>query len=212
MNGTPVQALRRGPLLLDTGMVLLLTLLSLVLGRSFLLVNGAANPKLIFAFGSVDSWRAHVLWWWATTAVGLGALLARRRFPVAAFLVTGGMALAHATQPGFPRLPVDLAAPIALYTVASHVSRRGVSATLLVVALGSAYAMAVLPASLLPRKPLVWDWSRGTDSALMPLLTLAAAWFAGDSTRARRAYLARVERERDQQAQLNASWEFMPHG
>ncbi len=101
MNGPFLEALRRRPLLLDTGMVGLLALLSLPAGRDFLTVD-PANPKLIAALGSLGSWRASVLWWWAATAVALCALLTRRRFPVAAFLVAGGMAVALPARAGGP--------------------------------------------------------------------------------------------------------------
>src|SRR6266702_3643963 len=56
MNGPFLEALRRRPLLLDTGMVGLLALLSLPAGRDFLTVD-PANPKLIAALGSLGSWR-----------------------------------------------------------------------------------------------------------------------------------------------------------
>jgi signal transduction histidine kinase len=206
MDGSRLEAVRRRPLLLDTGMVLLLALLSGVAGRDFLFAD-AANRKLIAAFGSLGSWRASVLLWWAATAVALGALLVHRRLPVAAFLVAGGMALGHATLtfPTFPPVPADLAAPIALYGVASHARRRGVAVALLVVALGAAFATVLLPRGIGPSRGLTWN--QGFAGALMDALVLAVAWFAGDSARSRRAYIAEVERERDQQAQLAAAFE-----
>jgi len=204
MNGPFLEALRRRPLLIDTGMVGLLALLSLPAGRDFLTVD-AANPKLIAALGSLGSWRASVLWWWAATAVALCALLARRRFPIAAFLVAGGMAVVHATRLPFPPVPADLAAPIALYGVAGHARRRGVSLSLLVVATGATFATMLLPKGLGPLRGLTWN--QGLPGAITDALVLAVAWFAGDSVRIRRAYIAEVERERDQQAQLAAAAE-----
>ncbi len=204
MNGPFLEALRRRPLLLDTGMVGLLALLSLPAGRDFLTVD-PANPKLIAALGSLGSWRASVLWWWAATAVALCALLTRRRFPVAAFLVAGGMAVVHATRLPFPPVPADLAAPIALYGVAGHARRRSVSISLLVVATGAVFATPLLPEGLGPLRGLTWN--QGFAGAITDALVLAVAWFAGDSARVRRAYIAEVELERDQQAQLAAAAE-----
>jgi len=204
MNGSFLEALRRRPLLLDTGLVLLLVLLTVVAGKDFLFIN-AANPKLIAAFGSLGSWRANAVWWWAATAVAFGALLVRRRFPVAAFLVAGGIAVVHATQLPFPPVPADLATPIALFGVAGQARHRRVSVSLLVVATGAAFATVLLPTGIGASRGLTWN--QGFAGALTDALVLAVAWFAGDSARIRRAYIAEVERERDQQAQLAAAAE-----
>jgi signal transduction histidine kinase len=203
MNRASIEATRHRPLLLDIGMVLLLALLSLVLGRSWLLTGGAAAAnRLTFVFGSLDAWRLHLLLWWAATAIALGALVARRRVPVVAFLVAGAMVIVHASQPAFPRLPADLAAPIALYAVASH-ARRRVAIGVLAVALCGAYALSLLP----DKTPIVRAFTPDGDTALTAALLLLVAWFAGDSARARRADIARAERDRDQQAQLAAAAE-----
>jgi signal transduction histidine kinase len=206
MHGPFLEALRRRTLLLDLGMVALLGLLSLLAARDILVVDSVnPEPKLLTVFGSVGAWRGEVLWWWAATAVALGALLARRRFPVAAFLVVGSMAAVHAAQLYFQRLPADLAAPIALYAVASHSRRRGVSIALLALALGAALATMLLPKGIGFVQGETWN--QGLAGALVDALLLAAAWIAGDSTRIRRAYIAEVERDRDQQAQLAAAAE-----
>ena len=57
-------------------------------------------------------------------------------------------------------------------------------------------------------------WTGTATATIVPALVLAAAWFAGDSTRSRRVYLADAvrrardaERDRDQRAELAAAAE-----
>ena len=164
------------------------------------------NPKLDNLVGGHAVWLAHIQWWWAATAVATVAVALRRFAPLPAFLAAlaaaGGHFAGSATI--IPAAPVDLAAPLTLYTVAATARRPWVSRTALAVALGVAVPLAYAYQS---------PWGNWGGPLLPPIL-LALAWFAGDAARARRAHLAGLEqraaalaRERDQQAELAAAAE-----
>jgi len=125
----------------------------------------------------------------------------RRRYPVQAFAVA---VVAGALQVLTDTVPVgsDLAILVLLYTLAAYRPRQVSVPGLIVCLAGSAAAVAV--------------WVHGlavVDTFLLATVifsgTALVAWVLGDSMRYRRAYLtaledraARLERERDQQAQI----------
>jgi signal transduction histidine kinase len=93
--------------------------------------------------------------------------------------------------------------PIALYSLAAAAPRR-VSLS----ALGGGVALAAIASALIGGR-LGAGWLEQPSYITASGLALAAAWFAGDGSRTRRAYLAEVERrardaerDRDRQAEL----------
>jgi signal transduction histidine kinase len=131
--------------------------------------------------------------WWAGTTVALLALLARRRFPLTVLAITVAVAALHAVSglgafvPWY--LPTDLAAPVALYSVAALGSHR-VSTSALVVA---AAVAAITGGSI--------------EYGGFPVTALVVAWVAGESVRGHRANqtrleerAAQLERQREEEA------------
>jgi signal transduction histidine kinase len=157
----------------------------------------------------------------AVTVVLAATVLARRRYPVAAFGVAaaiGAAQVAFGVQHGAP-LPVfalqptnaDLAIPVLLYTVAANRPRRVSVAALTVCLAGSAVAIARWAPA---HSAYAGDAVLGAAGALGGL-TLAA-WVLGDSVayryrRARYAVVearaAQMEAERDAQARIAAGAE-----
>ena len=186
----------------DAGIVAALGLATFMTSRSLF----SANPKLLIRYGAA-AWQVDLLRWWVATVVGMAALLLLRRWlPLLALAATGGMALAHFTSERPGVTPLDAAAPIALYTVASAPLRRLVSYT----ALAASVGCALLPKLLaLPAGDFgSWTWS------LAPAVAMVVAWLVGDRARTRRLYLEQVtaraldlERDRDRQAELAAAAE-----
>ncbi len=126
----------------------------------------------------------------------------RRRYPVQAFaiaVVAGALQVVSDVRP----LGSDLAIPLLLYTLAAYRPRRQSLPGLAVCLIGSVAAVAIWvsgPLGTIQRVGLVLVLFSGT--ALL-------AWVLGDSMGYRRAYLtsledraARLERERDAQAQI----------
>jgi signal transduction histidine kinase len=187
---------------LDAGVVAVLGVLTAAYSMgtavhwSYLAPSGPIVEKL----GGAPVVHTGLAQWWAATAIGVGAMLVRSWLPLAALTGAVAMSLAHLVSPVVPFLPIDLAAPIALYTVASTSNRRFVSYG----ALAGTVAIAFTPA-VVPVTPVTGQWG----GLLLPPAAVASAWLFGDRARTRRAYLVEVtrrasdlERERDQQAQL----------
>lgn len=128
-------------------------------------------------------------------------LVWRRRAPLAVFGVMAAVAFLQWLA-GAP-LPADVALLIALYTVAAHSSRLRTLSAVAVLELGSLLAS------------LTWaTHGRTTQSFIALSAMVIAAAVTGVNVRTRRAYLAaledragRLERERDQQAQLAVAGE-----
>jgi signal transduction histidine kinase len=131
----------------------------------------------------------------------------RRQHPVGAFaasLVVGGVQVAAGLRP----MAADLAIVVLLYTLAAYCPRRVSRNGLILCLLGSVAAMARWePTPIdLPSWIMVGSIVFGGPSLI--------AWAIGDSMRTRRAYYAaledraaRLERERDAQAQIAAAAE-----
>lgn len=159
------------------------------------------SAEIARKLGEEAEWlRFQVIQWFAASAVGLAAMLVRSHLPVLSLAVTAGMTLVHATSQIAPVAPVDVAAPIALFTLAAGATRRWVSYA----ALGLTLACAMLPGLLAVPDQITW-----AGGSLVPPTVVALAWLFGDRSRTRRAYLDQVsqraldlERERDQQAEL----------
>jgi signal transduction histidine kinase len=135
------------------------------------------------------------------------AVVFRRRFPVGAFVaavVAGAVQMLTYPRP----LGADLAIPVLLYTLAAYRPRRLSLLGLAVCLIGSWIAVV--------------EWVPGSLGAVQRIglalvifsSTALLAWVLGDSMAYRRAYLrsledraARLERERDAQAQVAAAAE-----
>ncbi|MCZ4122514.1 sensor histidine kinase [Streptomyces sp. H39-S7] len=128
-------------------------------------------------------------------------LVWRRRAPLAVFGVLAAVAFLQWLA-GAP-LPADVALLIALYTVAAHSTRRRTLLAFAVLELGTLLAA------------LTWaTHGRTTQSFIALSAMVIAAAVIGVNMRTRRAYLAaledragRLERERDQRAQLAVAGE-----
>jgi signal transduction histidine kinase len=188
--------------LVDAGIAVALVWITVGLDHEFL----GGNPKLDNFAGGHGAWLAQIQWWWAATAIASVALALRRFAPLPAFAAALAAATVHFAGAStiLPATPVDLAAPLTLYTVAMTARRPAVSRLALAAALATAVPLAAAYQS---------PWGNWGGPLLPPVL-LALAWFAGDAARARHAHLAGLEqraaalaRERDQQAELAAAAE-----
>jgi signal transduction histidine kinase len=134
------------------------------------------------------------------------AVMFRRRYPVEAFAAAVAAGAVQVVTDSRPILASDLAIPVLLYTLAAYRPRRLSIPGLAVCLVGSVVVTAV--------------WVNiGTIQTLGLALvifsgTALVAWVLGDSMAYRRAYLtsledraARLERERDAQAQVAAAAE-----
>ena len=137
-------------------------------------------------------------------------ILFRRRYPLFAFWSVMGLGavqvlLTHAVS------LADFAVPTALYSLAAYRRRRISLAGLAVGMIGAAVALdRWLPVNNRANVSSV-DWLLAYGVSASPLVI---AWILGDSMRYRRAYYLdledktrRLERERDQQAQIGAAAE-----
>jgi signal transduction histidine kinase len=135
------------------------------------------------------------------------ALVFRRRYPVEAFaaaIAAGAVQVVTITRP----IATDLAIPVLLYTLAAYRPRRLSLPGLAVCLIGSVVAVAAWVSN-----PLGTVQKIGLALVIFSSTALLA-WVLGDSMAYRRAYLtsledraARLERERDAQAQVAAAAE-----
>jgi signal transduction histidine kinase len=167
--------------------------------RHGLIVDGLL-ALVLFTGGGVGADHRQLVPRLGFAAVMCGALVVRRRYPVPVFVVVAVTAGAQYVA-GTRVQAFDLAILVALYTVAARCSRRDTILAAIVVEVG--IIMAAFPWSGRPALGLVG-----------PTVVAAAGAALGANLRVRRAYLAelearaeRLERERDQQAQLAASAE-----
>ena len=138
----------RRPAVLDAGLAALLAVLSVAAVWGLIDPDGPAVTKLGFLYGSPQLLHWRVVGWLAAVSVQLGVLPLRRRFPLAVLAVTLAAATAHSVLLPATAAPADLVVAVAVYTVASVLSRP-VSATvtatglLLAVSLGSLGLLAM---------------------------------------------------------------------
>ena len=170
-------------------------------------VDGVLAGILVL-FGLVSMERGEQgLWWIAPVVIGVPVVV-RRKFPAAVFWTVVVVGACQVVSPAYFR-PSDLAVPIALYGLACYRPRRE-SLTGLSVCLVGAFV------------ELVRIHPTGPDHRLTLLIfvygvlasPMIIAWIAGDSMQYRRSYYidleeraGRLERERDQQAQIAAATE-----
>jgi signal transduction histidine kinase len=170
------------------------------------LVDGV--PAVALAFLGLG--QAIALGRYSLVPVLLGLIIAlafRRRYPVGAFvtgIVVGAIQVVVRIRPNI----IDVAIVILLYTLTAYRPRRLSVPGLVVCLIGGAVAVAVWrPTRLSPV-----DWLM--TGAILFAGPCLIAWVFGDSMRYRRAYYtsledraARLERERDAQAQIAAAAE-----
>jgi signal transduction histidine kinase len=199
----------------DTGLAVLLTAASAALLRQWI---ADAGRKLPNAIGPQASLREHLLVWSLAAAGCATGLIIRRHAPAAALVLGSCGAAVHYADARLPHLPLDLAAPVTLYTVAAMAGTRRTSRVALAGALAAATAAVAFSQSGLIVKgsmfPPATVAARLATAALVPVLVLVISWVTGDATRTRRAYLgalqqraAALERERDQRDALAAAAE-----
>lgn len=178
-----------------------------------MLVDGVMAAVLVF-FGAVSVFERNGV---VSSVAGvlIGApLLFRRNYTVAAFwsvMVLGAVQVLFGHRP----TPSDLAVPMAIYALAAYRPRRlsliglGVG----MVGAGVALRMWVQYSNRPPTQPqiTIFDWMLLYGLLAAPTII---AWVLGDSMRYRRAYYLdledkarRLERERDQQAEIGAAAE-----
>lgn len=161
----------------------------------------------------------HHAFWTAIPAAVIGApLVFRRTKPVTVFWAVIALGAIQVLGPQFI-WPSDLAVPTALYGLAAYRPRRVSVAGLAVCFVGvlvltlRLYAQAMTSPANEPdnlgRRMLIWTMVLGFFAAPMVI-----AWVMGDSMQYRRSYYIdleekarRLERERDQQAQIAAATE-----
>ncbi|MGE5133232.1 MAG: sensor histidine kinase [Gemmatimonadota bacterium] len=165
------------------------------------LVDGVLAAVVAF-LGSAQAIATNRLLW-LPLALGLAVpVVFRRRHPIAAFAAGTAFGAGQVIVDARPT-SADLTLMILLYTLAAYAPRRTSLAGLAVCLMGSAVAVArwLPPRFSLPSSLLV--------GAIMFAGPSLLAWTIGDSMRYRRAYYAsledraaRLERERDAQAQV----------
>ncbi|HEX4790650.1 MAG TPA: sensor histidine kinase [Actinospica sp.] len=170
-------------------------------------VDGVVAGALVL-LGFVGTERANQ-GWWAIAPLLIGVpIVVRRRYPAAVFWTVVAIGAVQVCTPAYFRLS-DFAVPIALYALACYRPRRESLVGLAVCLVGAL-------AELLRIRPYA-------DTHLLTLMVFVYAvlaspmivgWIAGDSMQYRRSYYIdleerarRLERERDQQAQIIAATE-----
>ncbi|MGH8905156.1 MAG: sensor histidine kinase [Egibacteraceae bacterium] len=166
-----VSLVGRYPVIVTVGIPALLAVLTIAVGARL-------SEKAQLVYGP-DRWTLGLRLWWVVAAVALLALLARRRFPLTVLVVTVIATAIHSASsfsdfvPWY--MPADLAAPVALYSVATNRSHR-VSMSVLVAATA---VVAIAGGSL--------------EYGGFPVIALVAAWVAGEGVRSHRADRSRLE-------------------
>ncbi len=173
------------------------------------LVDGVMAAVLVF-FGAISAFERNPFL--ATIAgVFIGApLLFRRRYPLAAFWAVCFFGAFQALLGDRPAVS-DLAVPMAIYALAAYRPRRLSLVGLGVGMIGVAVALNQWVTAPARQHVSSFEWIFVYGVFVAPLII---AWVLGDSMRYRRAYYLdledkarRLERERDQQAQIGAAAE-----
>src|SRR5262245_14868632 len=199
-------------LAVDAGLVLGLAVATYVTSRGsfeavFKAVSEAGPQAAAAKFGGSGVWNADLLRWWLATVLGTAALLVRHRLPLVALAGTTAMGYVHLVDPVISVTPLDLAAPVALYSVAAADLRRWISYG----SLAAGLVVALLP-RLFHQIPVYYGPWRGLS--LIPVVAVLMAWLIVDRERARHLYLHEAteraedaERKRDHAAELAAATE-----
>lgn len=161
------------------------------------------NGKEITKFGGIAAWHTELTRWWVATAIGMFVMLLRSRLPIAAVAGTAVMGVVHGTSGFIPLLPLDAAAPVALFTLAARPPSRRISSLMF----AGTLCLAFVPALWVDKALAMGSGGR----ALAPPGLMLLSWLFGDRIRAREERAAQrardLERERDQQADIAAAAE-----
>ena len=158
----------------------------------------AAFTALLFAITAERVLKSPppLVWAWVLQVALLLPLVWRRKAPTAVFVVVAGVALVQWLSDRL--LAADLALLISFYTVAAYATARRVLLAAVVLEIGAVLAAV----RFAPKGTTFWAW-------VLISGMITAAGVIGTNMRTRRAYLAaledraaRLERDRDQQAQL----------
>jgi signal transduction histidine kinase len=149
--------------------------------------------------------------WWSFGPLLIGApIVVRRKYPAAVFWSIIAIGAFQVLTPSYISAS-DLAVPVALYSLAAYRPRRHSLIGLAVCLLGAGVAIIRIHpnAARDSRSLVVWAFAYCVLASPMVI-----AWVAGDSMQYRRSYYVeleekarRLERERDQQAQIAAATE-----
>jgi len=147
--------------------------------------------------------------WWSFAPLLISAPIAvRRKYPAGVFWTIIAIGAFQVLTPAYIR-PSDLAVPIALYGLAAYRPRRQSLPGLAVCLFGALVAVVRLAPDDAEHEVVVWTFAYAVLASPMII-----AWVAGDSMQYRRSYYVeleekaqRLERERDQQAQIAAATE-----
>jgi signal transduction histidine kinase len=196
---------------LDAALILALAGASLIWSDSLLFL-GEPDGKALRAFGSLDAWRTHLIWWWLACLPAAVAIVLRHRWPLAATLVAAGSAGVHLVDPIIEPPPMDVAVLVTMYAFAGSAHPRRTVLTVLLAAevllfAGSlAAATGVVATNRGPLMKTLEAVVRGdalpilltaVKAATVPALLLAATWAVADSARTRRAHLATLRARAD---------------
>jgi len=234
-----LEAMRRARFA-DAGVVAVLAGASLLLGVNDFLY-GPINRKVSSSIAGEptrgaaggDTFGHLVLLWWGFAVLCALGIMLRRRWPLAAVGLAAAGSAGHLPGSAFPAMPLDLALPIALYTLAVRARSPWHSRVATGVLVLGAYVVNTLVELLPDGWPFTpgpgWDgvvtgkliksaMSVGSVAAEHTVfgsgLVLVLACALGEATRLRRAHVAvleqraaDLERERDQRSALAISAE-----
>ena len=151
--------------------------------------------------------------WWSFAPLLIGApIVVRRKYPAAVFWTVIALGAFQVLSPAYISAS-DFAVPVALYSLAAYRPRRQSLTGLGVCLFGAGVAVVrIHPASAHDTGASGWVvWAFAFAVFASPMVI---AWVAGDSMQYRRSYYVeleekaeRLERERDQQAQIAAATE-----
>jgi signal transduction histidine kinase len=199
----------------------LAAVLTAVTALSF--VSTSDSKLEVYFLGADARHRAFAIWWLFGGLI-IAGLLIRQRRPLAALVLVGVGVAAHQLDSWSPTLPLDLAVPVALYSVASLAPRRWISAVSLAASLAITYSLILAqplvretastppPPGTIVTEPstveqLISVMITTTTTATRDLLPLVVAFAIGDAVRSRRAHQLVVEREQHQRTVMAAAAE-----
>src|SRR5581483_11854273 len=93
---------------LDAALILILVVATVIWSDAVFLIADPGD-KVVRAFGSVDAWHIHVLWWSLAAVPSAVAIVLRHRWPLTATLMALGPAGIHLIDPIMKAPPTDLA-------------------------------------------------------------------------------------------------------
>ena len=163
---------------------------------------------LLVLFGLVSTARGEQGWWILPPLLIGVPIVVRRKYPAGVFWAVVVLGAFQVATPAFFR-PSDLAVPIALYGLACYRPRRESLLGLAVCLVGALVELLRIHPDAVDHYFTALVFVYGVLSSPMII-----AWIAGDSMQYRRSYYIdleerarRLERERDQQAQIAAATE-----